>query len=865
MSVPDPPPPPESDPGALDELFEALLEASERGDEPELAALSARHDPQEVEHLWELAQDVSAVRAERPPSVPGYEVLAELGRGGMGRVYLAREQQLGGRAVALKLLPPSAAMSRSLRGRFRAEASLVAGLRHRHVITVHRVLDRGPVSGFAMEWIDGGSLARLIELGGPSLRTRQGSFSVSFLDALDPEWSAGGYFAYICRVGRALADALASVHAAGLLHRDVKPSNVLLRSTGEPVLSDFGLVRELGSALHTRTGQFVGTAAYAPPEQLRGELDRIDQRSDVYSLGATLFHAVTGGLPWPGVPVWKLSERIETAGPPGVGRAMPAAPSDLAAVIAHAMRAEPDARYPNAGAMAEDLDRILADRPVLARRPSFGRRAAKFIRRHRRPLAGAVGGGAAALLAALAGVAWFVIVPRWSDHELRLAREQVMNFYPNQGIVTRVYWNPERLVSRTPGGTVSAERRDQTERALAHYRRAASLAQGRRERTLEARAMATSLTLMRAESNYAREADQWGDVPIIARYLRRLGEHGSVDPGTLRAELRTGEDPLVARTLGLIALMVLDYDSAVLAWTRYDRQMETDPVVEAMLGELYLVVGEPALAYPRLRAGLDAFPDTRSLNVSLAEAAAQLGDSARAERLLERAERLPLPDPYGRFDRIRAMLLLAEGRGDEAEALYRALLTSDEGARRENPITIDQYATLLWNTGRREEALRTWAFAFRQWRGVDQLMRRYVTHLDAWVADLAAPELERRLVGAALSDAELDPAFPWRGAPDELTLDQLLWIDAQFRDELARRPARLDEVWRDVEPTDWAGDSVSRRLGDLMRLDDRGFWRRVRGAPSEARERLARAWASGEAGAIDRAERALPDAAMPGG
>ena len=159
------------------------------------------------------------------------------------------------------------------RRRFLAEARALARVRHPSLVVVHEVIELDEICAFAMEWIGGESLAdRLV---------REGS--------LDPS--------RVCRVGGSIARALAAAHDAGLLHRDVKPSNILLRESGEALLSDFGLVLDDAASALTGTGVFLGTMAYAAPEQLRGDRPSVGPATDVYSLGATLHHALTGAAP----------------------------------------------------------------------------------------------------------------------------------------------------------------------------------------------------------------------------------------------------------------------------------------------------------------------------------------------------------------------------------------------------------------------------------------------------------------------------------------------------------------------------------------------------------------------------------------
>ncbi|MBZ0172211.1 MAG: protein kinase, partial [Phycisphaerales bacterium] len=650
----------------------------------------------------------------------------------------------------------------------------------------------------------------------------------------------------------------ATVHGAGLLHRDVKPSNILLRADGEPVLSDFGLVRDAGVSTHTQTGQFLGTSAYAPPEQLRGET--VDQRCDVFGLGVTLYHALAGSLPWPDAPIYRKAALIENAAPAPLRRVSPGLPREVAAVVHKAIDPDPDRRYQTAGEFAEELERCLDDRPVLARPDGPIRRVRRHTRRHRKQVISATAGMVAALLVSLAAVTWIVVLPRWSAHELRLAREHLLNLDPNLMLVSRVYFNlspsPERSPDQQgrPGADEVAVGIDPEHlAALGHYAASTRFGQGGRDRALEHRAARSAHEVGSGITTGAESAARWSDLPAIRVYLERMGSgHDSLTAPAI-PEPPTPGSTSEARVLGMIAFLLGDYATALVAWNRFDREADADPVVEALLGELYLVMGEPALAYPRLRAAFDAFPDTRSLNAGLAEAAARVGDTARAERLVERAHSLPTPDHFGRLARIRALIF--ESRGDD-----RAALELYEGLRRDtdyygsNPVIIEQHAGLLWRLGRYEEALGLWAAGHRSFARVDLLMRRFVEHLPVWWSGLDDAERRDRL--AAAVHATRRDRHAWHKDQAPLTLPDLLFAEHTFRAELAGRPARLDEIWHDNAKA-WSDPTVCTPLGEMLRVTDLEFWEALAFAPESSTQALGDAWAAGDPVAIRAAERGL--------
>jgi hypothetical protein len=338
-------------------------------------------------------------RPGQPPSQLGpYTVGQELGRVGMGIVYKGHDPALL-RPVAIKLLRPDLANERA-RARFLREARAAARLHHEHVVRVHavdRTSDGLPYQ--VMEYIAGPTL-------GAHIRARR----------LEP----GEAVALIVQV----ADALAAAHAAGLLHRDVKPGNILLEPAaagpGTARLTDFGLARDAGEddTRLTEEGALPGTPAYMSPEQAR-EAERLDARSDVYSLGATFYEALTGEAPFRGTPPQVLRQVLEEE-PPPPRRLNDAVPRELETVCLKALAKEPGRRYPSAAEFAAELRRWQRGEPVLARPVGPWGKALKWARR--RPLvAGLTAGLALALLLGLAGVTW-----QWQRAETNLdeARRQ---------------------------------------------------------------------------------------------------------------------------------------------------------------------------------------------------------------------------------------------------------------------------------------------------------------------------------------------------------------------------------------------------------------------------------------------------------
>ncbi|MDY3552921.1 protein kinase [Gemmata sp. JC717] len=316
------------------------------------------------------------------PDVPGYEVEAVLGAGGMGVVFKARHVRLN-RVVALKMALAGAYAGAHERERFQREAESIAALRHPNVVQVHDVGDSDGKPYFTMEYVEGGSLAE--KLAGTPL-------------------PAGAAAALVAD----LAAAVHAAHSAGIIHRDLKPGNVLLTADGTPKISDFGLARRLGGqAALTRTGAGLGTPSYMAPEQARGTAAAVGPPADVYALGAILYETLTGRPPFRAESSAETVHQLLNQDPVPPSRLNGKVPRDLETICLKCLRKEPQLRYATADALNDDLRRVLRGDPIAARPEGRTRRAIRAARR--RPTL-VVGAAAGALLAALvlAGGVWLL-------------------------------------------------------------------------------------------------------------------------------------------------------------------------------------------------------------------------------------------------------------------------------------------------------------------------------------------------------------------------------------------------------------------------------------------------------------------------
>jgi WD40 repeat protein len=329
------------------------------------------------------------------PAVPGYEVLGELGQGGMGVVYKARQVSLN-RAVALKMLLGGAhARPRDL-AHFRLEAEALASLHHPGIVQVYEVGECDGHPYLCLEFVEGGSLAERVR-GRPQ----------------PPSEAA--------RLVQALARAMHAAHQAGVVHRDLKPSNVLLAADGTPKVTDFGLARRLeGGARQTASGDVMGSPSYMAPEQAGGRSHTAGPAADVYALGAILYECLTGRPPFQAATVVETVMLVLTAEPVPPRRQQPALPRDLETICLKCLAKEPGRRYADAQELAEDLDRFLTREPIVARRVGWLERLALWVRR--RPTRAAAC-GLAALVLVLAGLGGGATA-LWQRAEGALQREQ---------------------------------------------------------------------------------------------------------------------------------------------------------------------------------------------------------------------------------------------------------------------------------------------------------------------------------------------------------------------------------------------------------------------------------------------------------
>jgi serine/threonine-protein kinase len=339
------------------------------------------------------------------PQIPGYEVEALIGRGGMGLVYKARQVRLN-RFVALKMLITGAYAGPHERARFQREAEAVASLRHAHIVQIHDVGDHQGWPYFTMELLERGSLAQALS-GTPQ-----------------PACQAAALVA-------TLAEAMEAAHRGGIVHRDLKPANILLTAEGTPKVADFGLARHLeGEPVLTQSGARMGTLSYMAPEQVIGKTDAIGPATDIYALGAVLYEMLTGRPPFRGETASESERQVLTHEPVSPSRLNPRVARDLETICLKCLQKDPGKRYSTAAELAADIERFLKHEPIQARPIGPLEHGVRWIRR--RP-------AAAGLLAALVLVVATGTLGAWSLHRQRtIARSrQVKTDLEVRGVVER--------------------------------------------------------------------------------------------------------------------------------------------------------------------------------------------------------------------------------------------------------------------------------------------------------------------------------------------------------------------------------------------------------------------------------------------
>ena len=426
---------------AVADIAEEFLRRIERGEDPDVEEYVRRYPKMAgvlgqvlpvlriagaTDAVWDREGEAAAPDGRVDRVLGDFRILREIGRGGMGVVYEAEQRSLG-RRVALKVLPFAAVMDHRQLQRFKMEAQAAAQLHHTNIVPVYSVGCERGVHYYAMQYVDGHSIStvirelrRLSGLEGADTGSAEGPVSHLANDLTSGRFAAGtapgtnlpatqaqpgtgtvsstlgavassgstqspAYVQSVARLGVQAAEGLRHAHDMAIVHRDIKPSNLLLDARGHLWITDFGLAQyrtESGATL-TMPGDILGTMRYMSPEQAAGRSSLLDHRTDIYSLGATLYELLALRPAFPARERHQLLRGIEAEEPGALHRLNPAVPVDLETIIRKAMAKDPAGRYASCRELADDLHCFLDHRPIKAKRPSLVERAVKWSHRHR--------------------------------------------------------------------------------------------------------------------------------------------------------------------------------------------------------------------------------------------------------------------------------------------------------------------------------------------------------------------------------------------------------------------------------------------------------------------------------------------------
>lgn len=497
-----------------------------------------------LQHGLPALQMIAGTAQKEPATAPSTEIIGdiqqlgdfkiirELGRGGMGVVYEAEQLSLG-RRVALKVLPFAALVSPDGIQRFHNEVRAAASLDHPNIVSVYFVGEERSVHFYAMQLIRGQSLSEILKqrsadtvqvrkaatddsdhavpgAAGKSTSSGQSNSSSQrqpgsshetaplnsgVAETLTGIATRAGFHSFVAGLGIQAASALHHAHERGIVHRDIKPANLLLDSAGQLFVTDFGLARIETDVAMTVTGDLIGTLRYMSPEQALGRQTQVDGRSDIYSLGATLYEILCHQPLFPGSDRRELLRQIATEEPQRLSKFAESIPADLETIIHTALAKAPEERYASAAALADDLQAFLDHRPIKAREPTTLQRVRKWVRRHQ-----AVFNTAVVLVICMLAI--------------------------TSGLMWRSFDRESKLRSRAEHNAKEAQTYAAEARSLAE--RMKTLAAQEKQQRFEAQRL-----LYTADMKLASDAVRNGDIPRAASLLNRHrpGSGNLIEPG----------------------------------------------------------------------------------------------------------------------------------------------------------------------------------------------------------------------------------------------------------------------------------------------------------------------------------------------
>jgi tetratricopeptide (TPR) repeat protein/tRNA A-37 threonylcarbamoyl transferase component Bud32 len=590
----------------------------------------------EVRHRWE---QMCAVEAELDalfptpgrdldpgadlPRIPGYEIEALIGRGGMGIVYEARHLRLN-RKVALKMLIAGAYAGPHEQARFQREAEAVASLRHANIVQVYDVGDHQGWPYFTMELLEGGSLAQA--LAGTPQPARQAAVLLA-----------------------TLAEAIGEAHRGGIVHRDLKPANILLAADGTPKIADFGLARHFdGEPVLTQSGARMGTPSYMAPEQVVGKAGAVGPAADIYALGALLYEMLTGRPPFRGETVSETERQVVVNDPVPPSRLNPRVPRDLETICMKCLHKDPQRRYAHAAALAEDVRRFVEGRPIQARRISPLERAWRWCGRN--PAGAALAATVLILLGLSIGGALWVQrqqLERRMEAELRRGRARLA--------IEEALRHQEDL--RQQGRWEEAR----SELTLAETRLSDAASDELRHRLIQGHSDLDEVI--------KAEAENPGLVLRMAVAEAELGRAGRVEDLLARATSRRPRDPNTWIQAGLARDRLGRTDQAVADFARAIELLPRDPFFASPRSRLIVDLARHEHVFSAL---LEARPDDKDLWIGRGRYHA-LRDRWRqaAADYARGIEPVPSPGAHKYYE--YACILLLVGDKDRYRALIQTI------------------------------------------------------------------------------------------------------------------------------------------------------------------------------------------------
>lgn len=645
-----------------DQALRSTLQQMLKADQDKAGLIDAA--PWSVQQIGErIAAGSEVDPLARPGAQIGpYRLIDVLGTGGMGAVWRARRTDgLAERIVAIKFIPLGMNSQSAIR-RFRQEEQALARLEHPYIA---RLYDSGATEQgrpyLVMEYVEGLALTEYARRNGLSLEERLG-------------------------IVRKVCEAVQYAHGCLVLHRDLKPGNILINSEGTPKLLDFGIAKLLddsatGAGSVTVTDLRILTPRYASPEQIRGE--QLSVATDVYSLGVILYELVVDRSPYQvksgtrhelehavlEQPITRPSSAImsDPSLPPGRRRSMSRRiRGEIDAICLKALNKSPLERYRSVFELGEDIRRHLQGIPLLARPPSLAARVVRGIRKRRAWIATALVGAALGIgLAALFVVRTF-LVPGWQSEHIRRARLAIVGDNDNSSIYNYLFYDPKPW--RPQHRVEDCLPTDRAEIAAEEYASAIRLGDVDERVSMES----AMLRLLLAGDEASRELDDIcsslpDQLTLTRKYVGSISDRRERPTfGEKSLQQATSFD---LRCLGLISLLMGDPRTTIECWTRMT-MTQADPLVECLLGHIHLALDEPDLAYPRLLSAYRTYPESGTIALYLADAAIRCGDISQASHCMEVAERLRSRDRNFGQSRVRMLIHLEKGEQQDALDLY---------------------------------------------------------------------------------------------------------------------------------------------------------------------------------------------------